>query len=63
MSEKSGDVATVKSNKLLAKLEFDDPDLILLERRLHWFGHVKRSSGAVGTACDIQVDGRRSKIT
>ena len=26
-----------------------------------WFGHVERSSGAVRTACDIQVDGRRGQ--
>ena len=24
--------------------------------RLRWFGHIERSSGAVGTVCDIQVD-------
>ena len=34
---------------------------------LQWFGYVKRSSGAVRTACDIQVDGRwgpaRPKLT
>ena len=35
-----------------------DLDLILRERRLCWFGHVKRSSGAIRTACDIQIDGR-----
>ena len=29
------------------------------ERRLRWFGHVERSSGAIRTACDIQIDGRR----
>ena len=28
------------------------------ERRLHWFGHLEHSSGAVRTACDIQIDGR-----
>ena len=28
------------------------------ERRLRWFGHVERSSGAVRTACDMQIDGR-----
>ena len=28
-------------------------------RRLRWFGHVERSSRAVRTACDIQIDGRR----
>ena len=30
------------------------------ERRLHWFGHVERSSGAVRTECDIQIDGSRA---
>ena len=41
----------------LAKLE--DFNLILRERRLPWFGHVECSSGAVKTACDIQIDGRQ----
>ena len=54
---KPENVTTVRSSELLAKLE--DLDLILRERRLRWFGHVERSSGAVRTACDIQVDGRR----
>ena len=44
------------SSELLAKLE--DLDLILRERRLHWFGHAERSSGAIRKACDIQIDGR-----
>ena len=52
-------MATVGSSKLLAKLELEDLDLILRERRLRWFGHVERSSGAVRTTCDIQIDGRR----
>ena len=26
---------------------------------LRWFGHVERSSGAVRTACDTQIEGRR----
>ena len=47
------------SSQLLAKLELEDLDLILRERRLCWFGHVECSSGAVRTACDIQTDGRR----
>ena len=51
-------MATVRSSKLLAKLELEDLDLILRERRLCWFGHVERSSGAVRTACDIQINGR-----
>ena len=64
-SIKPEDVATVRSSKLLAKLE--DIDLILRERRLRWFGNVERSSGAVRTARDIQFDDRweagRLKLT
>ena len=48
-------MATVRSSELLAKLK--DLNLILRER-LCWFGHVERSSGAVRTACNIQIDGR-----
>ena len=58
---KAKDVATVRSNMLLAKLELEDLNLILRERRLRWFGHVERSSGAVRTACDMQIDGRRGQ--
>ena len=54
-SIKPEDVAKVMSSQLLAKLELED----LREGSLHWFGHVERSSGAVRTACDIQIDGRR----
>ena len=57
-SIKPEDVATVRSSELLAKLELEDLDLILRERRLRWFGHVGRSSGAIRTACDIQIVGR-----
>ena len=49
-------MATVRSSQLLAKLEHLS---LLKERRLHWFGHVEHSTGAVRTACDIQIDGRR----
>ena len=56
---KPEDVATVRSNELLAKLELENLDLIFRERRLRWFGHVERSSGAIRTACDIQIVGRR----
>ena len=52
-SIKAEDVATVRSSYLLVKVE--DLDLILRERRLRWFGHVERSSGAIRTACDIQI--------
>ena len=64
-SIKPEDVATVRSSELLAKLE--DLDLILRERRLRWFGHVECSSGAMRTACEIQIEGRwgagRPKLT
>ena len=40
------------------KIELEDLDLILRERRLSRLGHVECSSGAVRTACDIQVDER-----
>ena len=57
----------VRSSKLLAKLELEDLNLILRERRLRWFGHVEHSIGAVRTACDIQIEGRwgtgRPKLT
>ena len=36
-----------------------DLDLILKERRLCCYGHVEPSNGAVKTAFDIQVDGKR----
>ena len=49
-SIKPEDVATVRSSKLLAKLELER------ERWLHWFGHVEHSSGSIRTACDIQID-------
>ena len=58
-SIKPEDVATERSRELLAKLELEDLDLILRERGLCWFGHMEPSSGAVRTACDIQIEGRR----
>ena len=39
------------------RLGIEDLDLILKESR--WYGHVERSNGAVNTAFDIQVDGKR----
>ena len=56
-SIKPEDMAMVRSSKLLANLELEDLNLILRERE--GFGHVERSSGAVRTACDIQIDGKR----
>ena len=58
---KPEDVATARSRELLAKPQLEDLDLILRERRLRLFGHVERSSGAVRTTCDIQIDGRRGQ--
>ena len=40
-SIKPEDVATERSSKLLAKVELEDLDLILRERRHCWFGHVE----------------------
>ena len=58
-SIKPEDVARVRSSKLLAKLQLEDLNLILRERRLCWLGHVERSSGAIRTAYDMQIDGKR----
>ena len=58
---------TTGSTEVLAQLGIEDLDLILKERRLHWYGHVERSSGAVKTAFHIQVEGKhrpgRPKMT
>ena len=43
------DIVTTRSNELLAWLGIEDLDLILKERRLHWYEHVERSNGAVKT--------------
>ena len=56
-SIKPEDVARVRSSELLAKLQLVDLDLILRERRL--CGHVARSSDAIRTAYDMQIDGKR----
>ena len=52
-------MTNVRSNVLLAQLGLEDLDLILRERRLRWYGHVERSSGAVGCAHDFCVRGKR----
>ena len=57
-SIKPEDVARVRSSKLLAKFQLEDLDLILRERRLRWFGHVERSSDAIRTVYDMQIDGK-----
>ena len=53
------DIVTTRSNELLVRLGTEDLDLILKERRLRWYGHVERSNGAVKTAFEIQIDGKR----
>ncbi|RUS86150.1 hypothetical protein EGW08_006098 [Elysia chlorotica] len=58
---KPEDVATTRSNELLTLLGLEDLNLILKERRLRWYGHVERSSGAIKTALDMQVTGSRGK--
>ena len=52
-------IVTTTSNELLVRFGIEDLDLILKERWLRWYGHVERSNGAVKTAFDIQVDGKR----
>ena len=37
---KQEDVAAVRSSELLARLDIDDLDVILREKRFRWFGHV-----------------------
>ena len=56
---KSQDIATIRSTELLARLGIEDLDLILKERRFRWYEHVEHSKGAVKTAFDIQVGGKR----
>ena len=56
---KPQNIVTTRSIELLARLGIEDLDLILKERRLPWYGHVECSNGAVKTAFDIQVDGKR----
>ena len=56
---KPQDTATIRSTELLVRLCIENLDLILKERRLRWYGHVERSNGAVKTAFDIQVYGKR----
>ena len=64
---KPEDVATVRSNELLARLEIYDLEVILREKRLHWFGYIERSSGAIKIFCDMQIEGKcgpgRPKMT
>ena len=64
---KPEDVATVRSYELLARLEIDDLNVILREKRLLCFGHIEQSSGAIKTVCDMPTKGKhgpgRPKMT
>ena len=44
---------------LLTRLEIDDLDVILREKRPLWFGHIQQSSGAIKTVCDMQIEEKR----
>ena len=56
---KPEDVVTVRSKKLLAQLEIDYVAVILREKRIRWFVHVERFSGAIKMLCDMQIVGER----
>ena len=64
---KPEDVASVRTKELFTRLGLGDLEVVLREKRLCWFGHLERSSGAIRTAYDMQVDGRsgpgRPKMT
>ena len=49
------DIVTTRSNELLVRLDIEDLDLILKERRLRWYGHVERSNGAIKTAFEYRL--------
>ena len=48
---KAADTSVVRSIDLLNRLDIESIDLILRERRMRWYGHVERSSGAIRCAC------------
>ena len=56
---KPEDVATVRSSELLARLGIEDLDVILREKRLRWYGHVVRSSGAINKVFHMEKEGGR----
>ena len=56
---KPQDTANIRSTELLVWLSIEDLDLILKERRLCWYEQVECSNGAVKTAFDIQIVGKR----
>ena len=57
---KPQDTATIRLNELRGQLGIKDLDLILKEKRLRWYGHVEQSNSVIMSACDKQVEGKRS---
>ena len=53
------ETAEVRSASLLDKLGLDDINIIIRERRLRWYAHVERSTGAIRTTRDLMVEGTR----
>ena len=45
--------------KPLAHSEIDYVAVILREKRIRWFVHVEKFSGAIKTLCDMQIVGER----
>ena len=54
---KPKDIVTIRSNELLRRLGSQDLDLILKERRLHWYGHVEPFFQAVFTRVQMPSPG------
>ncbi len=58
---KPEDTAMVRSVALLNKLGVESIDVILREKRLRWYGHVERSTGAINSAYHMQVAGNAGR--
>ena len=54
---KPEDVATVRSNKLLAQLEIDYLTIILRKIRIRRFVHVEQFSCTIKRVCNMQIEG------
>ena len=51
----------VSSVSLLEKLMIPSIESVLSERRLRWYGHVKRNSGSINNALCFEAPGRRGR--
>ena len=54
---KPKDIVTIRSNELFRWLGIQDLDLILKERRLHWYGHAEPFFQAVFTCVQMPSPG------